>query len=130
MGRVNLALREKFIRDGYALFRGVLEPELVEALRAWSDGVLGQQDEAHFARNRTTGNMVLIDWAMAYQYDALAELIAHRRVLAALAELGFADPKFGHGRIISKPPQSPPLFWHEDGRFWGMIKRRRCIRMN
>ncbi len=119
MGKVNLALREKFIRDGYALFRGVLEPELVESLRAWSDGVLEQQDEAHFARNRTTGSMVLIDWAMAYRYDALAELIAHRRVLAAVAELGFAEPKFGHGRIISKPPQSPPLFWHEDGRFWG-----------
>ena len=42
---------------------------------------------------------------MAYQYDVLAEL-------------GFDEPKFGHGRIISKPPQSPPLFWHEDGRFW------------
>ena len=36
----------------------------------------------------------------------------------ALAELGFAQPKFGHGRIISKPVYSPPLFWHEDGRFW------------
>ena len=62
--------------------------------------------------------MVLIDWAMAYRYSVLAELIAHPGVLAALGALGFAEPKFGHGRIISKPPQSPPLFWHEDGRFW------------
>ena len=38
-------------------------------------------------------------------------------MLAALAQLGFAQPKFGHGRIISKPPHSLPLFWHEDGRF-------------
>ena len=118
MGSVNLVLRERFIRDGFVLFRGVLEPEIVEGLRAWSDGVLGQQEEAHFEQNRTTGSMVLIDWAMAYEHDVLAELIAYPRVMAALEELGFAEPKFGHGRIISKPPQSPPLFWHEDGRFW------------
>ena len=118
MGSVNLVLRERFIRDGFVLFRGVLEPEIVEGLRAWSDGVLGQQEEAHFEQNRTTGSMVLIDWAMAYEHAVLAELIAYPRVMAALGELGFAEPKFGHGRIISKPPQSPPLFWHEDGRFW------------
>ena len=118
MGSVNLVLRERFIRDGFVLFKGVLEPEMVEGLRAWSDGVLGQQEEAHFEQNRTTGSMVLIDWAMAYEHAVLAELIAYPRVMAALGELGFAEPKFGHGRIISKPPQSPPLFWHEDGRFW------------
>ncbi len=118
MGSVNLVLREQFIRDGFVLFRGVLEQEMVEGLRAWSDGVLGQQEEAHFEQNRTTGSMVLIDWAMAYEHAVLAELIAYPRVMAALGELGFAEPKFGHGRIISKPPQSPPLFWHEDGRFW------------
>jgi len=30
MGAVNVALREQFIRDGFVLFKGVLEPELVE----------------------------------------------------------------------------------------------------
>lgn len=118
MASVNHVLRQQFIKDGFVVFRGVLEPELVGGLRAWSDEVLGEQEAAHFEQNRTTGSMVLIDWAMAYRYSVLAELIAHPRVLAALGELGFAEPKFGHGRIISKPPQSPPLFWHEDGRFW------------
>ena len=118
MGSVNLVLRQQFIRDGFVLFKGVLEPEMVEGLRAWSDVVLGEQEEDHFRQHRTTGSMVLIDWAMAYEHDVLAELIANPSVLAALAELGFAEPKFGHGRIISKPPLSPPLFWHEDGRFW------------
>ena len=118
MGAVNVGLREQFIRDGFVLFKGVLEPELVEGLREWSDQILGLQEKAHFEQNRTTGSMVLIDWAMAYRYDVLAELVAHPQAVAALAALGFAEPKFGHGRIISKPPQSPPLFWHEDGRFW------------
>lgn len=83
-----------------------------------SDEVLAQQDQAHFEQQRTTGSMVMIDWNMAYQYSVMAELIAYPKMLSALSELGFDDPKFGHGRIISKPPHSPPLFWHEDGRFW------------
>ena len=118
MVAVDMEKREQFVREGFTVFRGVLGPELVDGLRGWSDEMLGLQEEAHFEQNRTTGSMVLIDWKMAYRHDVLAELIAHPKVLAALAELGFAEPKFGHGRIISKPPQSPPLFWHEDGRFW------------
>ncbi len=59
--------------------------------------------------------MVLLTWKMAYQHAVLAELIAYPEMLA---ELGFNDPKFGHGRIISRPPHSRPLYWHEDVRFW------------
>lgn len=119
MESVNRKRREQFIRDGFVVFKSLLSPALVEELGEWSDGILGQQEEEHFHQHRTTGSMVLIDWEMAYRYDVLARLIAFPEVMAALAELGFAEPKFGHGRIISKPPNSPPLFWHEDGRFWG-----------
>ena len=31
--------------------------------------------------------------------------------------LGFLRPKWSSGYVISKPPQSPPLFWHQD--WWG-----------
>ena len=117
MNSINIGKREQFIRDGFAVFESVLEAEMVSRLRSWSDGILSQQEEEHFKQQRTTGSMVLIDWRMAYQYEVLAELIAHSKVLDALGELGFAEPKFGHGRIISKPPHSPPLFWHEDRRF-------------
>ena len=115
---MNPEKRSQLESDGFALFENILEPELIARLTEISDEVLGQQDPAHFERQKTTGSMVLIDWEMACRYDALAELIAHPNILAALAELGFTEPKFGHGRIISKPPHSPPLFWHEDGRFW------------
>ena len=118
METINIGKQEQFIRDGFAVFEQILEAEMLAKLRAWSDEILAQQEEEHFRQQRTTGSMVLIDWQMAYQDDVLAKLIVHPNVLAALAELGFDEPKFGHGRIISKPPQSPPLFWHEDGRFW------------
>ncbi|MEM7535874.1 MAG: phytanoyl-CoA dioxygenase family protein [Chloroflexota bacterium] len=118
MTAFNAAKREQFAQDGFYLFEQVLESAFVEKLQTLSDDILAQQDAAHFEEQRTTGSMVLIDWEMAYQHDIMAELIAHPKMMGVLAELGFDDPKFGHGRVISKPPHSPPLFWHEDGRFW------------
>ena len=110
--------RDRFVSDGFFLFEDVLDPPMVDRLRRFSDDVLARQAPEHFEENRTTGSMVLIDWAMACRNPVMAELIAHPNALAALKTLGFDEPKFGHGRIISKPPHSPPLFWHEDGRFW------------
>ncbi len=115
---MNPGSKARFEQDGFFHFEGLLEPQLIARLNDVSDEVLSQQDPAHFERQKATGSMVLIDWNMAYRYQVLAELIAHPKILGAYAELGFDEPKFGHGRIISKPPHSPPLFWHEDGRFW------------
>ena len=34
----------------------------------------------------------------------------------ALRAMGFPNPKFFIGFIISKPPETaPPLYWHQDG---------------
>ena len=110
--------QQQFIKEGFYLFENILEPEILTELRLISDKVLSQQEEVHFEQQRTTGSMVMIDWEMIYEYNGLTELIAYPKMLAALAELGFDEPKFGHGRIIRKPSHSPPLFWHEDGRFW------------
>ena len=110
--------RDRFARDGFFLFEDVLDPHMLDRLRRFSDDVLARQAPEHFEENRTTGSMVLIDWAMACRHPVMAELIAHPNALAALRTLGFDEPKFGHGRIISKSAHSPPLFWHEDGRFW------------
>lgn len=111
-------MQQRFVNDGFYVFRNLLEPELIDKLRRITDEVLEQQEETHFEQQRAPGSMVMIDWDMAYRYDVFAELIVHRKMLKGLGELGFAQPKFGHGRIISKPPHSPRLFWHEDGRFW------------
>ncbi len=111
-------MKKQFTNDGFYVFRSLLEPDLIDRLRRITDEVLDQQDEAHFEQQRAPGSMVMIDWEMAYRYDVFAELIVHPKLLKSLAQLGFSHPKFGHGRIISKPPHSPRLFWHEDGRFW------------
>jgi len=110
--------RQRFITDGFFHIPNILGSDLITQLNNISDEVLSAQEQTHFEQQRTTGSMVLIDWDMVYQYSAMTKLVAHPKMIQALAELGFAQPKFGHGRIISKPAYSPPLFWHEDGRFW------------
>ena len=112
------AERVQFDRDGFSIFRNVLEESLLDRLRAASDASLAEQDEQHFAEHVATGSMILVNGAFIERYPVFAEFIAHPAILQALARLGFHDPKFGHGRVISKPPHGPPLFWHEDGRFW------------
>ena len=118
MTTVDTEKQQRFLTDGSFLFENVLDPQLITKLNNISEEVLARQEQAHFEEQRTTGSMVLINWDMVYQYSGIAKLVAHPKMIKALADLGFSHPKFGHGRIISKPPHSPPLFWHEDGRFW------------
>ena len=115
----------------------MLSPELVEQLTAASDASLGEQDASHFEDNVSSGSMILIDWNFFNSFvsprtppqatemfrspslmprdpcaqPVFADLVAEPGVVASLQELGFAEPKFGHGRIISKPPHSPQLYW-------------------
>ena len=103
--------RARFERDGYYIAANVLHQDLVDRLNALGDHILAQQDPEHFAQHKTTGSMVLIDWAMTCDHPAMAELVAHPNMLSVLDRLGFDQPKFGHGRIISKPPHSPQLYW-------------------
>lgn len=110
--------RNLFENNGYAVFTNILEEKNIKSLRIFSDKILSFQDEEHFKDNYTTGSMVMIDWAMVQKNKVLGDLIVNPKILKELFKLGFKEPKFGHGRIISKPPKSPRLFWHEDGRFW------------
>ena len=110
--------RKQFENNGYFIFKNIIEENHLESIKEFSDDVLNQQDEEHFKVNNTTGSMALIDWVMVGKYKALSDLVVHSKIKSELSELGFLEPKFGHGRIISKPPKSPRLFWHEDGRFW------------
>ena len=107
------AKREQLDSDGYCLLEGILQADMLAALRRVTDQALAAQDQAHFAQNRAQGSLIRVT-----EQPFMAQLVAYPPILAALAELGFAAPKWGSGFIISKPAQSPPLFWHQDARFW------------
>jgi len=105
--------REELDRDGFCLLEGIIEDAMLERLRQVTDSVIARQEAAHFERNRAQGSLI-----RATEHPFMARLVAYPPMRAALAALGFPDPKWGSGFIISKPPKSPPLFWHQDARFW------------
>ena len=88
---------------------------MLHRLRAATDLMLDAQTEEHKARNRSQGSM----FRFSQTTDSVfAELIALPSALAALAQLGFTEVTYTDGYIISKPPQSPQLFWHYDWFAW------------
>ena len=115
---INQQNRKDFEKNGFIIFKNVIDKKLIYKLRLFSDEVLSFQEDEHYRDNVTTGSMIMIDWLMVERYKVLEDLIAHHNIVKELSDIGFEKPKFGHGRIISKPPRSPRLFWHEDGRFW------------
>ena len=46
------------------------------------------------------------------------ELVLHPGLFDCLRRLGYTDVTFTDGYVISKPPQSPQLFWHYDWFTW------------
>ena len=107
--------REQLMREGFCIFENVLEPEMVAKLSAMSEWTIAHEDPAHFEQHRAQG-CIIPYWK--YPHPAFTELIAYPRAMAVLAELGFDHPKVWSGFVISKPPHSPPLYWHQDGVLW------------
>jgi len=104
--------RNQLLRDGFCVVPGVLDARMLAETRAVVDRLIASQPKEHFERNRSTGSMIDV---LADSF--MAKLIALPSALSALTALGFDKPKFASGYIISKPPHSPQLFWHQD--WWG-----------
>ena len=106
------AKRRQLIEDGYCVCEQVLTPEMLEEVRNMSNKLLEAQSAEHFEEQRSTGSMISV-----YDDPFFAQLVAYSPALDALASLGYPKPRWSSGFIISKPPKSPALFWHQD--WWG-----------
>jgi ectoine hydroxylase-related dioxygenase (phytanoyl-CoA dioxygenase family) len=107
------AKRQQLIEDGYCLVEKVLTAAEIAELREVTDRLIAQMTEEEARRQRSTGSLIPV-----VNDQRLAQLIAHPKALGALEAMGFRDNRFQSGYIISKPPQSPPLFWHFDWGWW------------
>ena len=107
--------KEKFdqlISDGFCRVENVLDRGLLARLQQTTDQLLDEQSAQLRAEQRSTGSM--IDVAC---HPIFAELVACPPARTVLEALGFLRPKWMSGYVISKPPASPALFWHQD--WWG-----------
>ena len=98
--------------DGYCVIEQVLDQTDMDWLRSLCGQALSNVSAEHRERNRSQGSLVLIA-----DYPEFGRLLGHPVLSKIFDELEFRDPKFSSGYIISKPPQSPALFWHQD--WWG-----------
>lgn len=103
----------QLVEDGFCLFPEVLDTAMQRSLREVTGYLLEQQDEEAKRRQRATGSMI-----PTTADPFFAELIAYPPALEALATLGYTQPTFSDGYVISKPPHSPQLFWHYDWFAW------------
>ncbi len=107
--------KEKFaqlITDGFCLTENVLDPDILSRLQQTTNQLLDAQSGEKFAEQRSTGSMVDVG-----SHPIFAELVAYPPARAVLEAFGFLRPKWMSGYVISKPPESPALFWHQD--WWG-----------
>ncbi|MBT3342157.1 MAG: phytanoyl-CoA dioxygenase [Gemmatimonadetes bacterium] len=104
--------RQQLLRDGFCRFEQVLDADLLKRTRQVSDRLLDAASQEHLEEQKSTGSLISV-----LEDPFFAELIAAPAAREALAALGFPDPKYAAGFVISKPGGSPPLFWHQD--WWG-----------
>ena len=115
--------RQQLLRDGYCLVDGLLPVGSIERLREWSDDWLartehpshwkyqGSDVKINSIRNRSKRSPDLP------QDEVVDFLIEHPN--AIMSGLGLGDFKAGGVfQIISKPPDAPALYWHQDWARW------------
>jgi hypothetical protein len=105
--------REQLLSAGACVIEGVLDEVMLEGMRAIATSKLAELSDAHRQEQKSTGSMVA-----NRDLPELAPLIVCPAVLEALAHLGYKDIKFSRAYLISKPPHSPQLFWHQDFTVW------------
>lgn len=107
---VDQTVLEDFDRDGYTIFRGVIDPKLVAEA---SDHVAWLQTKHPDVRPENLGHIYLKDdpfWV---------RLISDERLVDLASVFVGPDVALFATHYISKPPFSgQPVLWHQDGAFW------------
>jgi len=98
--------------NGYCVFDQVLEKEVLGKIKRISRQSLGELSIEHRKKNKSQGSLILIA-----DYPDFGMLIGNKGLIDIFGILGFGDTRFSSGYIISKPKNSPALFWHQD--WWG-----------
>lgn len=109
-----LEKREQMLRDGYCIIEEVVTEEFLEEMRQETERLIASHQEPpdlvyqgqHIGVKREENAVIhkLLSWQPSYR---------------ALEELGFGDFKTLGGIIIlTKEPNGPPLYWHQDWMQW------------
>ena len=109
-----LAKRQQMLGAGYCIIEDIVTEEFLEEMRRETERLIANHEELpdlvyqgqHIGVKREDNAVIykLLSWEPAYQ---------------ALRELGFGDfETAGSIIILTKEPEGPPLYWHQDWMQW------------
>jgi ectoine hydroxylase-related dioxygenase (phytanoyl-CoA dioxygenase family) len=104
--------REKLTRQGFCIVSDVFDQSMIEKIKRWCVEALGNVSEDHRRQFKAQGSLIDIS-----EHPVFSEVVAHEALAKLFDETGLSGHVFSSGSIISKPPGSPSLFWHQD--WWG-----------
>ncbi|MGH6986750.1 MAG: phytanoyl-CoA dioxygenase family protein [Caulobacteraceae bacterium] len=104
--------RAELLRRGFLVVPDILTAAEIACFCQATDALLKESEELQRSF-RSQGSMI-----PTTRDSRFLELIANPKALAALARLGWLEPTFTDGYVISKPAGAPPLFWHYDWFAW------------
>ena len=102
----------QLMEKGYCVFDQALKKEVLGKIKGVSRQALQELAIEHRNKNKSQGSLILIA-----DYPDFSMLIGNDELREIFRILGFRDTRFSSGYIISKPKNSPALFWHQD--WWG-----------
>ena len=105
--------RGQLLREGICIIKDVLAPEDLKRVREQVAKTIAGISEKHRREQVSTGSMVA-----SGDMPELAKLFVWPKAIWALENLGFEDFRLVRAYLISKPPHSPRLFWHQDCVNW------------
>jgi len=105
---------ERLCTEGYVVFPHTLSAEFIAELRVVTDRYVDAMSDEERSRLRYQGSSIPLD----LREPAFRRLITWKPSLDALALLGYTQPMYWSGFILSKNPGAPALYWHQDYPFW------------
>lgn len=104
--------RETLNNQGFAVVKDYLSGSMLWALSVQSDGALSALAPEHRDEYRSQGSLVNLG-----DHPEFSHLITSVELLNLISGLGYRSCRWLAGYLISKPANSPALFWHQD--WWG-----------
>ena len=105
--------RDQLLRDGVCVISNVLDTRMLRWVQSYARSIASGLSDKHRREQKSTGSMVA-----NRDLPGLVDLFDWPKTFEVLDSLGFNDVKFCRAYLISKPPHSPKLFWHQDCTMW------------
>lgn len=102
--------RQQYEREGYAVFRDVIDPELIQEARRHVDWLVAKNPDLRPER---------LDTQLVPNDPFWVRLISDDRLLDIAQQFIGPDIALFASHYICKPPRDgQPVLWHQDGSFW------------